>query len=274
MVARWTKKRLSKQWLWGALAAYVVMLVVNSLAGSTTFIGGIQTGDVSDIYANLFAPAGFTFSIWGVIYLLLAGFLLRAFGVIRTRKPQIKPDAMNQALMYTAVTSALNVLWLLAWQYQVLWLSVIIMLGLLVALIRVVTLLHSTPMSRAEYWLVRVPFSVYLGWISVATIANVTAWLVSVGWNGFGVSEGAWTIIVLIVGGVIALLHGFAKRDAAYVAVFVWAYFGILFKHLSEGGFDLAYPSVIVSLAVLLPVLAMTTVQLIREEPRLRIGRR
>lgn len=270
MVARWTKKRLSKQWLWGALVAYVVMLVVNSLAGSTTFIGGIQTGDVSDIYANLFAPAGFTFSIWGVIYLLLAGFLLRAFGVIRTRKPQIKPDAMNQALMYTTVTSALNVLWLLAWQYQVLWLSVIIMLGLLATLLSAVTALHSAKMSRGEYWLVRVPFSVYLGWIAVATIANVTTWLVGIGWSGFGFAETTWTILILAVGTVIALLHGYAKRDPFFVAVFVWAFGGILYKHLSASGFDGMYMNVVIALAILLPVLITTTAQLFREETRLR----
>src|SRR5690606_21511929 len=77
-------------WLWTALVLFIVMLIINGIAGSTTILGGVQTGEVSDIYANLFAPTGFTFSIWGVIYLLLAGFMLRAFTILKPQKPVLK----------------------------------------------------------------------------------------------------------------------------------------------------------------------------------------
>ena len=152
------KKELERKWLWGSLAAFIAMLVVNALAGSTKLIGGVNTAEVSDTYANLFAPAGFTFGIWGVIYLLLTVFMLRAFEVFKSKKPQVKPDSMNQLLMLFTVSSVLNVAWLLAWQYKVLWLSVLIMISLLLVLKRIVALLHSHKLSLGEYMMVRVPF--------------------------------------------------------------------------------------------------------------------
>lgn len=262
----WLKKeKVNMKQLWLALAAFVVMLVVNGLAGSTTLLGGVQTNEVSDIYANLFVPAGFIFSIWGVIYLLLVVFLLRAFMVIRPKKPALKAGVMSRVLMLFSVSSLLNAAWLLAWQYQVLWLSVLVMVGLLVTLIRIVNLLHGQKMSRSEYALVRVPFSVYLGWISVATIANVTAWLVSLGWDGFGLSDGVWTVVMLVVGALVAVVTALARRDPLYIAVFVWAYFGILFKHVSASGFGAEHLEVVVGLAILMPVLIITTIQLVRE---------
>lgn len=265
MSERLKKERLNVRWLWGALGAFIVMLVVNGLAGGTTVLGGVQTGEVSDIYANLFAPAGLTFSIWGVIYLLLIVFLLRVFMVIQPKKPMLKAKVMNKLLVLFTVSSLLNGAWLLAWQYQVLWLSVLVMVGLLVTLIRTVNLLHGQKMSRSEYALVRVPFSVYLGWISVATIANVTAWLVSLGWDGFGLSDGVWTVVMLIVGALVAVVTALARRDPLYIAVFVWAYFGILFKHVSASGFGAEHLEVVVGLAILMPVLITTTIQLVRE---------
>src|SRR5690606_27262092 len=105
----WLKKeKVNMKQLWLALAAFVVMLVVNGLAGSTTLLGGVQTNEVSDIYANLFVPAGFIFSIWGVIYLLLVVFLLRVFMVIRPKKPVLKAGVMSRVLMLFSVSSLLN----------------------------------------------------------------------------------------------------------------------------------------------------------------------
>ena len=259
------KEKLDKLLLWIALALFVIMLVVNGLAGSTTILGGVQTGEVSGIYANLFAPAGFIFSIWGVIYLLLAVFMLRAFKVIEPKKPQLKNKEMNQLVVLFSLTSILNAVWLLLWQYQILSLSVVVMIGLLITLKKIVALLHGQKMNLGEYAVVRIPFSIYLGWISVATIANVTAWLVSIEWDGLGLADTTWTVVVLIVGALIAVTKGILKRDPLYVAVFIWAYFGILYKHMAESGFGGEYEGVVVTLAILLPVLIMTAVQLIRE---------
>lgn len=263
------KEKPNTLWLWTALALFIVMLIINGIAGSTTILGGVQTGEVSDIYANLFAPTGFTFSIWGVIYLLLAGFMLRAFTILKPQKPVLKNQELNQLLVLFSLTSILNASWLLLWQYQLLTLSVVVMVGLLITLIKAVVLLHKQKMSLSEYALVRVPFSVYLGWISVATIANITAWLVSLNWDGFGIPDATWTVIVLIIGAIIAVVMGIMKRDPLYMAVFVWAYFGILYKHMSETGFNAEHGEVIVALAILLPVLVTTIIQLLREHEQI-----
>lgn len=249
------KDKIDQQWRWYALMAFAATLVVNGLAGSTTLLNGQNTAAVSDKYENLFAPAGFTFAIWGVIYLLLAIFCLRIFEVWKTPKPRIANKKMNESIKLFTVTSVLNAAWLFAWQYEVLWLSVLLMIALLSSLIVLHKSIVDQKKSPAEYLSVQLPFSVYLGWISVATIANITTWLVQIGWNGWGLSDSAWTILVLIVGAVIGVTTAIVRLDWAYLAVFVWAYLGILNKHLTF--YDGTYWGVILTLAILMPVLVM-----------------
>jgi hypothetical protein len=105
-------------------------------------------------------------------------------------------------------------------------------------------------MDRQSYWALTVPFSVYLGWITVATIANVTTFLVSIGWSGWGISEMTWTAIVLVVGILIALSWAFRRREPAYLLTLIWAYTGILIKHTSQEGFNGNYPLILVVVAI------------------------
>jgi len=107
------------------------------------------------------------------------------------------------------------------------------MLALLLSLIAIYVRLEigRSRVGNAETWLVRVPFSVYLGWITVATIANVTVWLDYLGWSGWGVGPEVWTVIVLAVAVVIAALVSRTRRDVAYLLVLVWAFVGIAVKH-------------------------------------------
>jgi hypothetical protein len=86
---------------------------------------------------------------------------------------------------------------------------------------------------------------VYFGWITVATIANITVFLVRLGWNGFGIAEAAWTVVVLLLGAGIGTLRMLRDRDYFYGAALVWAYGGIWLKHASPGGFHGEYPIVI-----------------------------
>lgn len=129
------------------------------------------------------------------------------------------------------------------------------MIGLLVTLIVLHREVVAQEKSTTEYIAVQLPFSVYLGWISVATIANITTWLVQIGWNGWGISESAWTIIVLLVGALIGVTTALVRTDWAYLAVFVWAYFGILYKHMTF--FNGEYQGVILTLVMLIPILAV-----------------
>jgi len=251
----WKKKEpLNRRWLYIALAAFVAMLVVNAIAGSTNWMGGVTTAEVSDSFPNLFAPAGYTFAIWGVIYLALTVFVARLFGVVRTDKKPLATKQLNEVVKLFAVSSLLNAAWLFAWQYKVMWLSVILMVLLLVVLLKIFHMLHTQTMGPKERLFVGVPFSIYAGWISVATIANVTTWLASIQWNGWGLSDGTWMVAVLLVGAVIGLVTALRFKDWVYLVVFVWAYAGILVKHLSPAGFDGKYPSTIVALTILLAV--------------------
>lgn len=262
----WKKKETVAPWMrWSLVAAFAAALTLNVLAATTTVLGGMMTGQVSDAYPNLFAPAGTTFSIWSVIYLLLIGFTAYVFGLGRPKKSALKDEKLASVTRLLTINVLLNGVWILAWQYQVIWLSMLLIIAILVTLVMITNQLRGLELKGREYALVKLPFSVYFGWITVATIANITTWLVSIGWNGFGLREGVWMVAVLLVGAAIALFTANRNRDWAYLAVVVWAYAGILVKHLSPGGFDGDYPSVIVTLGVLLSVLVMSTLLLARQ---------
>jgi hypothetical protein len=255
----WKKDvKISDTWRWIALVTYVAMLVVNGFAGSTSLLGGKNTGEISDAYSNLFAPAGLTFAIWGVIYLLLGVFFFRAFEIWNTGKKTLPNKKFNRLLKLFSVSSVLNIAWLFAWQYEVFWLSVVLMILLLGTLGFAHQITTAEKLGRLERLAIRVPFSVYFGWITVATIANITTWLVSVGWDGWGFSDVVWTIVILIVGAVIGTLTAIRLNDWVYLAVFVWAYFGILYKHLADDGFAGQYTAITVTLSVLIGLLLAT----------------
>ncbi|MBP7775155.1 MAG: tryptophan-rich sensory protein [Candidatus Saccharimonas sp.] len=251
----WNKQaQVETKWRWGALAAFGAAMVLNGLAGSTTVLGGVNTAQVSDSYPNLFAPSGVTFAIWGVIYTLLAVFIAYVFGFGRSKKSDLTTKQLTEVTKLFTINIVINSVWILAWQYKVLWLSVLLMVGILVTLIQIVNILRTVELRGSEYVQMRLPFSIYFGWITVATVANVTTWLVSTGWDGWGIRSGAWMVAILLVAGVIGLVTALRNHDAAYLAVFVWAFAGILLKHLSPSGFDGAYPSTIITLTILLAV--------------------
>lgn len=222
---------------------YVVMIVVNYLANALP-INNIPTGAVSDLYPNLFAPAGITFSIWGLIYLLLSLFVLYQFGVFSKINLKNK-NLLNKIGIYFIISSIANALWIFSWHYGVLWLSLIFMALILLCLIKINLLLRKRKYDFKEFFFLKLPFSIYFGWITVATIANITAFLVSISWSGFGISEVIWTIIILIVGTIIGILTSLKNKDVAYILVFIWAYLGIIIKHASFIGFNNQYPEII-----------------------------
>lgn len=235
-----------------ALVAYIIMVTVNYLANALP-IGGRDTGEISDNYPNLFTPAGYAFSIWGLIYILLAVFVIYQLW-------QEKNETIAKINHFFIVNAFLNASWIFAWHYNIIWLSVIIMAGLLYTLIRIADISRVSNFSKKENWFARLPFSVYFGWITVATIANITVFLLSIGWNRFGLSESFWTIAVLLVGTLIGFWRILKDRAISYGLVLVWAYSAILTKHLSASGFNEKYPAVIWTVAISLLVFAGTIV--------------
>ncbi|MFP4568344.1 MAG: tryptophan-rich sensory protein [Candidatus Woesearchaeota archaeon] len=226
-----------------ALVSFLGVVVVNFLANFLP-INNVATGAVSDSYPNLFAPIGLTFSIWGVIYLALFFFILYSFNVFGEVK---RKDLVDKINIYFIISSVANIVWIFLWHYDLIGLSIIAMITILVCLILIVNLIvfEKKPLSYGEYFLLRFPFSIYFGWITVATIANITTFLVSINWQGFGVSDVIWTIIILLVGAIIGVIVSIRNSDSAYVLVLLWAYFGILLKHISIDGFNLEYSSII-----------------------------
>jgi hypothetical protein len=215
------------------LVAFVGVVVINYLAVSLP-LNNKSTGELSDQYPNLFVPAGLTFSIWGVIYVLLAIYAIYQL-VVAFRRTATDGSFLDRIGVLFILSSVANMGWIFAWHYELVSLSLVIMLLLLLTLIAIYLRLgigRSAAPGRERY-LVHLPFSVYLGWITVATIANVTALLVDMGWNRFGLSEAFWTVAVIAVGVAITLVMLLQRRDVFYSLVVLWALLGILLKRMA-----------------------------------------
>lgn len=247
-----------KAYKWLNAITFLLMVVVNALANILP-INGIPTGAVSDSYPNLFAPAGLTFSIWGLIYLLLAGFVLYQLGVFKG-KSGYSLEAVKRIGWYFSISSLANIAWIFSWHYKMIPLSMLLMVVILITLILAYIGINKAPLSLKEKIFVRTPFSIYFGWITVATIANVTTLLVSLGWDGFGISQQVWTIIALAAGLVIGVATTLKNKDIAYGLVILWAYAGIMLKHLMPTGFASQYPGVIIAVAISLGIIIASIV--------------
>lgn len=239
---------------------YLAMVIVNALANIIP-INGITTGAISDSYPDLFAPAPITFSIWGLIYILLAGYTLYQFGLFQDDRGAAREELFQRVGILFAVSSLANFLWIFAWHYNAIWLSLLFMIVILVCLIMIANRLSAEEFSAREKIFIRLPFSIYFGWITVATIANVTTFLVSIGWGGsLGASDQFWMIIVLLVGTAIGIARMRQDRDIAYGLVILWAYAGILNKHISPTEFAGQYPSVIIFAIITIIILVVAKV--------------
>lgn len=231
--------------------AYFAMVVVNFLANSLP-INNRGTGEISDAYPNLFAPAGLTFSIWGLIYLLLAGYVLYQF-ISFEKKDEIKKEGLLKRInIFFIITSIANILWIFAWHYDFIGLSVIIMLILLIFLIKISDIIRNKQLTKREKIFISTPFRVYFGWITVAAIANITVFFVSINWNRFGIADFIWTSIILFIGALIGILRMHKDKNIAYSFVLIWAYLGILLKHISTLGFAGKYPNIIITVIMCL----------------------
>lgn len=246
------------------LITYLAMVIVNGLANALP-INGMITGDISDSYPNLFAPTGITFIIWGVIYLLLAGHTLYQLGLFHKKGEEVKTALLKEVGTLFAISSLANVAWIFSWHYKNILLSMLFMLIILVCLALITIRINKEKLTANEKIFVRLPFSVYFGWITVATIANATTLLVDkLGSpvNLLGISEVVWTVAILLIGLAIGVVTTLKNRDVPYGLVIVWAYIGILIKHLMDkplpDGFNSQYPAVIATVIISLVVLVAT----------------
>jgi len=230
-------------------------LAVNFLAEALPF-NGLSTAQISDRFHVFFVPAGYVFSIWGLIYIGLI-----AYAVFQALPSQRENPTLRRTGYPVVVSGLANMAWLFLWHYLQFPLTLVVMLGLLAVLIVIYLELGigRTKVSAAEAWAVRVPFSIYLGWITVATIANVTDVLYYWNWSGFGISARNWTLVLFAAVLVIAGLMSLTRRDVAYNLVVVWALAGIAVKQSA------AKSIVISSLATAVLVLVVLVYSLYRK---------
>lgn len=216
----------------GNIIFLVAVLVTNYLANALP-IAGVTPAEVSEMFPTMFTPAGFTFSIWGVIYLLLIGFSIYQARFFNKEAPGF----LKKIGWLFVISCAANIGWLLAFHHLYIGLSMLIMLVILGSLLQIYLRLDigkSEVTTNGEQFLVRLPFSIYLGWITVATIANTSIFLSNLGWDGEPGGPQVWTVVVIAAAIGIALWALFSRRDFAYAAVIVWALFGIFSKRMAN----------------------------------------
>ena len=209
------------------ILATLFTLLINYLANALP-INGVTTGQVSDNIPSLFTPAGYVFAIWGIIYLGLI-----AFTIYQTLPSQKNNPRIAKIGYWYALSGLLNGVWILTWHNGFWLLSVLVMLGLLGSLIMVYIRgdIGKIKPKTLERWLFDIPFGIYLGWISVATIANISVFGLVSGWSGWGISPQTWTIIMMLAAVILAVLAILTRKEIAYPLVILWALYGIHVAH-------------------------------------------
>lgn len=210
----------------GVIAAFVFVIALNGLANALP-INGQTTGEVSDKYPSLFTPAGYTFSIWGLIYLGLLVYVV--YQALPAQRQDPRLASVSGPFM---LNCAANAAWILAWHYDFLWLSLLLMLVVLGTLVQIYRQLCIADASArpGQRYCVQLPFGIYMGWISVATIANISALQIGMGWDDIGLDAVNWTLVKLAVAGAIGATVVLRRRDVAFALVVAWAALGIAVK--------------------------------------------
>jgi hypothetical protein len=238
-------------------------IVVNALANILP-INGLNTGQISDRFQVYFVPAGYVFSIWGLIYLGLVAYMIYQALPAQRENPRLRSTGW-----WIVLSGVANSAWIFLWHYEQFPWTLPVMLVILASLISTFLRLGigKTKVSAAETWVVRVPFSIYLGWITVATVANATSLLDYLKWSGFGIAPEIWMGIVLVAVLAIAVLMNFTRRNLAYTAVILWALAGISVKHAAVAA--VAIPTWI-TFALVAATLAAAFVLRAQRSPRLQ----
>lgn len=236
------------------LIAAIGTIIFNILANALP-LNGLNTGEISDRFQIFFVPAGYVFSIWGLIYLGLI-----AYGIYQALPAQRENPRLRN-IGYLFILSCLaNVAWLFLWHYEVFEFTLIAMLVLLVSLIAIYLRLDigRAEVSTGERWTVHVPFSIYLGWITVATIANTTQLLYYLDWSGWGIAPEIWAVIILAAGVIISAIMSLTRTDIAYSLVLVWAYIGIAQK---QSDTSLVATSALIATGLILLILIIVVIR-------------
>ena len=236
----------------------IYALVMNGAANALP-LNGRNTAAISDSFHVLFVPAGYVFSIWGLIYMALL-----AYTIYQSLPAQRANPRLRRTGWLVAASSLANGTWIYFWHFGYYALTLATMLVLLALLIAIYLRLDvgRTAFNSVERWTVAFMASLYLGWITVATMANATALLSYAGWNGWGISDLAWTVILLAAGVAVATISAFTRRDATYMLVLAWAFSGISVRWLNQPVLGIAG---FVAAALVLALLAASRIGVLRK---------
>lgn len=257
-----------KSWLQiGNILFLIGTIVLNGLSNGA-LRDGVSIGSLSDKYFTLFTPAGITFSIWGLIYLALIAFaIFQARDLFSSQK--IDMPWLERISVWFMVSCVFNSLWLVAWLFENVGLSLLFMIGLLGSLVTIYVSLHIglREEDRKVKYFVHLPFSLYLGWVNVATIANVSSLLVAEGWEvPFGDSA-RWTVTMVIIASTLGVLTTGIRNDIVFGGVFVWALLGIIIKHQQMGADGLLSVQLSAGIGIFL-ILATAVLNTLRQRKR------
>ncbi len=237
----------------------IVVIVVNALANILP-INNLTTGMVSNRYPNLFTPAGITFIIWTIIYLSLAIFVIKQF--IGKDK---KTDKLNKINLLFIASSVFNVAWIFAWHYLQPGLALVLIVAMLICLVMIAKEMAKLKLSDTKDAWIKLPFGIYFGWITIATIANTTALLVDSKWDGFGLAPVWWMVIISALGAIIGLINNYFYPNVYYLSALIWAYVGILIRHLSnDKGFAGHYQEAIITVSLILIILVANLIYVLK----------
>ncbi len=201
------------------ILATLLTITINGVANVLP-LNGLTTGEISDRFDIYFVPAGYVFSIWGIIYL---GLII--YTIYQARPAQKDNQALKRIAPVYWLSSLANSIWIFLWHFEVFPLTLIAMLGLLASLLYIYLQLKNS--EGSQKWLVKLPFSVYLGWVTVATVANTSQFLFYFNWGGWGITSAVWAVIMIAVASLLGLLMIWRENDTPYLLVLVWAFIGI-----------------------------------------------
>lgn len=213
---------------------FLAMVFVNFLANYLP-INNKNTGQLSNQYPNLFVPAPITFAIWGVIYLLLFIFCIKqSKGLFNRQVDEITAETVLLINFRFIITCLLNAIWIFVWHYEYLGASVVVMLLFLAQLVDINKKLDTLTiyLSNASRFAIKAPFGMYLGWICVATVANITAFLVDAKWDRAGESEVFWTCLLIIIAACIVSYAIIKLRNFHLGFSVIWAFSGIIYARI------------------------------------------
>lgn len=236
-----------------AVVVVVIGTIIMNILANALPLNGLNTGEISDRFEVYFVPAGYVFSIWGLVYIGMI-----AFAIYQALPAQRDNPRLRRVGYLFAVANLANVAWLFLWHYEQFPWTLLAMFTLLVLLIATYLGLGigRSRVAAAEMWSIRVPISIYLGWITVATIANVTSVLDYAGWGGWGIAPQAWAVIMLVVTAAVSVAMWLSRADVAYLLVIVWAAIGIAVKHAATPSVTIT-AWIVAGVVVLLAALAV-----------------